>query len=275
MASLSIKKEDSIKAALIDWLIERDEINDNAVLINELPIANFSRRVDLAVANGKLHAYEIKSDSDSLARLEGQISTYRLYFDKVTLVCAPKFTEKALSILPMDIEILEIKKNNSGVTNTFIKKRRGRTCKISEDRFIFSFVEKKEIVKFVRKNGYTCHPSEMRENIYNLTKNISIEKKRNFTINYLKIKYKISFENFINNKNSSSTSAENISLLSNNKIKRNLNKVNKDEKLKHIDISVYQKPINSHAIDISKNLSLIGIKSHTPIYIIPRKKIAS
>ncbi|CAQ83853.1 MULTISPECIES: sce7726 family protein [Photorhabdus] len=79
MASSSIKKEDSIKAALIDWLIERNELNDNAVLINELPIANFSRRVDLALANGKLHAYEIKSDSDSLARLEGQISTYIPY----------------------------------------------------------------------------------------------------------------------------------------------------------------------------------------------------
>ncbi|MGS0626759.1 MULTISPECIES: hypothetical protein [Photorhabdus] len=200
---------------------------------------------------------------------------YRLYFDKVTLVCAPKFTEKALSILPTDIEILEIKQNNSGIINTFIKKRRGRTCKISEDKFIFSFVDKKESVKFVRKNGYTCHPSEMRENIYNLTKNISIEKKRDFTINYLKIKYKLSFKNFINNKNSNSTSAENISLLSNNKIKMNFNKVNKDEEVKHIDISAYQKPINTHAINIAKNLSFIGIKSHTPIYIIPRKKIAS
>jgi len=87
-----VLNEGDIKAAVIDRLFASAALSD-AVLINEMVIANWSRRADLVVANGKLHAFEIKSDFDSLRRLQGQVETYLSRFDKVTVVCTPKFAQ--------------------------------------------------------------------------------------------------------------------------------------------------------------------------------------
>lgn len=54
----------------------------NTEFLAELPIANFSRRIDLVMANGSLSGFEIKSEQDSLKRLGGQLETYMQYFEK-------------------------------------------------------------------------------------------------------------------------------------------------------------------------------------------------
>lgn len=61
-----------------------------AAFVSELFIDSFSRRADLVMANGKLAAFEIKSERDSLERLNGQLETYLRLFERVTIVCAPK-----------------------------------------------------------------------------------------------------------------------------------------------------------------------------------------
>lgn len=61
-----------------------------AAFVSELFIDSFSRRADLVMANGKLAAFEIKSERDSLDRLDGQLATYLRFFERVTIVCAPK-----------------------------------------------------------------------------------------------------------------------------------------------------------------------------------------
>lgn len=82
-------KEKAIKAALIDWLYAKGMVCD-AVVINEMVVANWARRADIAVANGRLYGFEIKSAFDSLKRLPGQIESFRRHFDKVTVVAASK-----------------------------------------------------------------------------------------------------------------------------------------------------------------------------------------
>lgn len=57
-------------------------------------------RVDLAVVNHRLHGYEIKSDSDSLKRLPGQIRAYNGVLDRITLVVGYKHAHHALSMIP-------------------------------------------------------------------------------------------------------------------------------------------------------------------------------
>jgi hypothetical protein len=57
-------------------------------------------RVDVAVINGSLHAYEIKSDSDSLERLSSQIDAYRDVFEYVTLVCGQRLLPRARTVIP-------------------------------------------------------------------------------------------------------------------------------------------------------------------------------
>jgi hypothetical protein len=57
-------------------------------------------RADVAVINGVLHAYEIKSDSDSLDRLPSQMGAYQGVFEYVTLVCGRRLLERARAEIP-------------------------------------------------------------------------------------------------------------------------------------------------------------------------------
>lgn len=92
--------EARLKAAVIDRLMSSSHVNDDAVLISEMTVANWSRRADLVLANGSLWAFEIKSEADSLSRLPGQLQTFRSHFEKLTLVVASRFENKVLNSLP-------------------------------------------------------------------------------------------------------------------------------------------------------------------------------
>jgi hypothetical protein len=62
----------------------RDE--PDTLVIQELGVCEGRARVDIAVLNGTIHGYEIKSPDDTLARLPQQAQWYGLTFNTVTLV---------------------------------------------------------------------------------------------------------------------------------------------------------------------------------------------
>jgi len=95
-----LKGEVRLKAAIIDRLFDRAHIDDDAVLISEMTVANWSRRADVVLANGSLWAFEVKSELDSLSRLPGQLDTFTANFEKVCVVCAPRFETGARALLP-------------------------------------------------------------------------------------------------------------------------------------------------------------------------------
>lgn len=70
------------------------------IRIDELGILNGSSRVDLAIVNGSLHGYEIKSATDTLERLPSQIEAFSSVFDTVTLVVADKHARDAAALIP-------------------------------------------------------------------------------------------------------------------------------------------------------------------------------
>ena len=70
------------------------------VLVDELVIPDGRARVDLALVNGHVEAFELKSDFDSLRRLPSQAERYEPYFDRITLVTTRRFSERAVSLLP-------------------------------------------------------------------------------------------------------------------------------------------------------------------------------
>lgn len=69
-------------------------------MIDELGIMEGAFRVDVAVVNGKLHGYEIKSAKDNLDRLPTQQSAYNKVFDKLTLVVDERHVENAVKLVP-------------------------------------------------------------------------------------------------------------------------------------------------------------------------------
>ncbi|WP_423142850.1 sce7726 family protein [Parablastomonas sp. CN1-191] len=74
--------------------------DDDTRIVEEMGIWNGAVRVDVAVINGELAAYELKSARDTLTRLPNQAALYSLVFDRVSLVAAEKHLEAAQMKIP-------------------------------------------------------------------------------------------------------------------------------------------------------------------------------
>lgn len=96
--------ETEIRNALINRL-SASTSGANASFISEMFVDKFSRRADLVMANGKLSVFEIKSERDTLERLEGQISSYQNFFEEVTVVCATRHQLNVEALVPKNIGV--------------------------------------------------------------------------------------------------------------------------------------------------------------------------
>ncbi|MCJ2042920.1 sce7726 family protein [Methylobacterium sp. J-059] len=89
-----------VRAAVLNWLDEVHAGQNNTLIVQEMGIWSGSVRVDVAVINGELQGFELKSARDTLERLPFQADLYSQVFDRVTLVVAEKHAEKASRIVP-------------------------------------------------------------------------------------------------------------------------------------------------------------------------------
>ncbi|MBY3754366.1 sce7726 family protein [Azospirillum formosense] len=93
-------RDGDIRASLHGWLKRRHAACPDAWLLSELKIPRPSARIDLAVVNGELAGFEIKSDVDSLTRLRRQAESYNGVFDRVYLVTTDRHIKEATTIIP-------------------------------------------------------------------------------------------------------------------------------------------------------------------------------
>ena len=70
------------------------------VIFEELGVQHGFSRIDLALVNGELHGFELKSDKDTLARLPEQAKSYGRVFDRLTLVVGERHLRGAVDIVP-------------------------------------------------------------------------------------------------------------------------------------------------------------------------------
>src|ERR1700733_13876750 len=78
----------------------RETFPEDSVFLEEMVVPGMDTRIDLAVVNGSLHGFEIKSDVDTLRRLPSQRDSYNSLFDQITLVIAARHFKKALTMIP-------------------------------------------------------------------------------------------------------------------------------------------------------------------------------
>lgn len=89
-----------IRSSLVEILDRECNNKPNTKVIEELGITHGAARVDIAVVNGIIHGYELKSDKDTLKRLPDQIRIYNNVLDKVTLVVGKNHLHEAINIIP-------------------------------------------------------------------------------------------------------------------------------------------------------------------------------
>jgi len=97
--------------------------NSKMKVIEELGITHGEARIDIAVVNGSIHGYELKSDMDTLKRLPNQIKIYNSVLDQVTLVVGKNHLYEAIKIIPEWWGITIAKITDCGGTVMFNKIR--------------------------------------------------------------------------------------------------------------------------------------------------------
>lgn len=89
-----------VRKVLCDQLVTMHKDDPQTLIVEELGIRQGAARVDVAVVNGSLHGYEIKSAKDTLERLPRQLELYGSVFDTITLVTAENHLDSALNVIP-------------------------------------------------------------------------------------------------------------------------------------------------------------------------------
>jgi hypothetical protein len=89
-----------IRAALKAELEKLHAGDPKLRIVEEFGIEHGAIRIDVAVVNGLLHGYEIKSDRDTLLRLPEQMDAYNSVFDQVTLVVGRQHLFDAINLVP-------------------------------------------------------------------------------------------------------------------------------------------------------------------------------
>lgn len=93
-----LSNDPDIRAALLDRLSKRFPAEQENLILQEFNCD--TARIDVAVVNGALHGYEIKSDQDTLDRLKNQCESYNQVFDRMTLVVGANRWRRGLDELP-------------------------------------------------------------------------------------------------------------------------------------------------------------------------------
>lgn len=93
-------RDTDIRQVLLSSLQRKHRKSRNTLLIEELALCQGDARVDLAVINGCIHGYEIKSERDTLSRLSGQREIYNKVLDRVTVVGSTCHVSKIEKMVP-------------------------------------------------------------------------------------------------------------------------------------------------------------------------------
>lgn len=121
--------------------------DDDSIVLDEMDVAAAGARVDIAVVNGIMHGYEIKSASDTLNRLGGQICAYSKVFDYITVVTETKHLDKINSAVPewVGITLCEVRENMP-VINDY---RKATFNSLKESFFVANLLLKEDLLSLL------------------------------------------------------------------------------------------------------------------------------
>lgn len=125
--------------------------DSETVFIEELGLCRGQVRVDLAVVNGHLHGYEIKSDRDGLRRLPGQIRVYGSVLDRATLVVGARHLEHAIELIPEWWGVLRVEQHRK--LPRLVTVRRGRENPSRDTRALAELLWLDDAIRLLAQHG--------------------------------------------------------------------------------------------------------------------------
>ncbi len=200
--------EPEIKAMIFNHLLINGHLSSDASIINEFTVCNYSRRVDLAVIEkNRLTAFEIKSEADSLSRLEGQTEKYLEIFDKVVVVADSKHIESILKTVPKHVAVWEISKATLKI------KQRGKFIPTQDKTSLLNLMKASELRKLCKKFDLPS-TSKNRNTLIKTLQASSLRKIRNAAILCVKERFQATSNMFLKATENTEALPKDIELLS-------------------------------------------------------------
>lgn len=140
--SKSYRNEYFYQNTLLNKLLLGKHSVKTTTALSQIPIAN--SKADFVLINGKAVVYEIKTELDSLDRLETQLSDYYSAFDHVCVVTAEQNFERVCSAVKEQSTGVYALTSRNTISNTL--KREPTRCS--------DFLSHESLFKVLRKNEY-------------------------------------------------------------------------------------------------------------------------
>jgi len=144
-------RDSDVRSAVKDWLEAEHAQDPNTRIVEEMGIWSGTVRVDIAVINGELSGYELKSNCDTLERLPYQSEIYGKVFDRMTLVVGDRHAKKAISLVPRWWGCAIASMGHDGVVLKW--KRKGRKNPTRDPKVLVQMLWKEEAVSVLEQHG--------------------------------------------------------------------------------------------------------------------------
>ena len=157
---MELLNDKKVRELLLHELKEKYSNCPDTRVINELGLDFGAARVDVAVVNGIMHGFEIKSDLDTLYRLPRQLEYYNRAFERMTIVVSRKYLEEVKRIIPSWWGIKTISLDQTRL----ITIRKGRKVSQQDPELIIKLLWKKELERFIDYLSFNKSLKKMRKN---------------------------------------------------------------------------------------------------------------
>ena len=182
----NIVKDIDIRKKLLDTLPSIYKYDAETRILQEFGICQGIARIDIAVVNGLLIGYEIKSEADTLERLPLQENIYSRIFDRVTAVVSKNHTDKLEAIIPDWWGLWEARDTSADVEFGVIKEARNNP---NIDSFSLAQCLWRDEAIEILKNNQVCerlYKTKRVELWKMLTEVLPLEELRAYVRHYLK-----------------------------------------------------------------------------------------
>jgi hypothetical protein len=106
-----LRDEYVYKAALTHKILLGKHSLQTASMLNEFRVGEC--KADVAILNGTATVYEIKSERDSLARLQRQVAAYARVFARIYVIAAENHVDAVMASVPTDVGVLCLNKRHN------------------------------------------------------------------------------------------------------------------------------------------------------------------
>lgn len=144
--------DSDIREVLLDSLQKKHFSDETTQVFEELGLCQGDARVDVAVVNGSIHGYEIKSERDTLGRLSNQLPIYNRTLDYVTVVAGACHIGKLKKAIPSWWGIVEASGEKSDIKLNSLRK--GKQNPSLDPKAIVQLLWRDEALEILKNIGH-------------------------------------------------------------------------------------------------------------------------